>query len=100
MDGIEDTHLYSLLFDAVKSVEGAYNPHRVRARKIGSHYMVNLDVEVDPNLSVREAHDIARAVEASIKSNIKNIYDVMVHIEPRGNQEADEKFGLKESDIK
>jgi len=99
MDGIDDTQLYCQLFEAVNLVEGAYNPHRVRARKIGSHYMVNLDIEVDPDLPVREAHKIAQEVEKSIKSNLKNIYDVMVHIEPMGNFERDEKFGIKESDI-
>jgi cation diffusion facilitator family transporter len=100
MDGIDDTELYSQLFEAVNAVEGAYNPHRVRARKIGSYYMVNLDIEVDPELSISEAHDIARNVEKSLKSNLKRIYDVMVHVEPLGNLEKDEKYGITESEIK
>lgn len=99
MDGIDDTEVYQRLFEAVKSVEGAHNPHRVRARKIGHHYMVNLDIEVDPYLSVQEAHTIAKNVEDSIKSNLRNIYDVMVHVEPLGNQEEDEKYGITESEI-
>jgi cation diffusion facilitator family transporter len=100
MDGIDDTQLYCQLFDAVNMVKGAHNPHRVRARKIGSYYMVNLDIEVEPDLTVREAHEIAKLVENSIKSNLKNIYDVMIHVEPRGNLERDEKFGIRESDVK
>lgn len=100
MDGIDDTKLYSQLFDAVKVVEGAHHPHRVRARKIGHHYMVNLDVEVHPDLSVKQAHDIAKNVEDSIKSNLRNIYDVMVHVEPLGNKEEHEKYGITESEIK
>ena len=99
MDGIDNTEVYERLFEAVHSVEGANNPHRVRARKIGNHYMVNLDIEVVPELTVKEAHEIARRVEESIKSNLKNIYDVMVHVEPLGNQEEDEIFGITESDI-
>jgi len=99
MDGIDDTGLYNQLFESVKQVEGAHNPHRVRARKIGHHYMVNLDIEVDSTLSVKEAHDIARHVEKSIKSNLRNIYDVMVHVEPLGNEEEDEKYGITESEI-
>ncbi|MEN8201727.1 MAG: cation diffusion facilitator family transporter [Bacteroidota bacterium] len=99
MDGIDDTDVYKRLFEAVNSVEGAHNPHRVRVRKIGHHYMVNLDIEVHPYLSVQNAHVIARNVENSIKSNIKNIYDVMVHMEPLGNLEEDEKYGITESEI-
>lgn len=99
MDGIDDPELYKALFEAVRKVKGACNPHRVRARKIGNHYMVNLDIEVNAFLSIKEAHDIAREVEESIKSDLNNVYDVMVHVEPLGNKEEDEKFGLTESDI-
>jgi len=99
MDGIDNTGIYDKLFESVRSVEGAHNPHRVRARKIGHYYMINLDIEVDPELPVKEAHDIAKNVENSIKSNQKRIYDVMVHVEPLGNQEDDEKYGITESEI-
>lgn len=100
MDGMDDTELYCQLFDAVNRVKGAHHPHRVRARKIGNYYMVNLDIEVIPELSVREAHEIAKNVEYSIKSSLRNIYDVMVHVEPLGNRESDEKYGITESELK
>ena len=99
MDGIDNTELYKKLFESVHLVKGAHNPHRVRARKIGHYYMINLDVEVDPELSVKEAHDIAKNVEDSIKSNLRNIYDIMVHVEPLGNLEEDEKYGITETEI-
>jgi len=88
MDGIDNTEVYDKLFQSVHSVEGAHNPHRVRARKIGH-----------PDLPVKEAHDIAKNVENSIKSNLRNIYDVMVHVEPLGNLEEDEKYGITETEI-
>lgn len=99
MDGIDDPGLYKDLFEAVRQVDGACHPHRVRARKIGYHYMINLDIEVNGFLSVREAHEIAQKVENSIKLNLRNVYDVMVHVEPLGNEEKDEKFGITETDI-
>lgn len=99
MDGIDNTEVYDRLFESVHSVEGAHHPHRVRARKIGHYYMINLDIEVDPDLSVKKAHDIAKNVENSIKSNLHNIYDVMVHVEPLGNLEEDEKYGITETEI-
>ena len=99
MDGIDNTEVYTRLFESVHSVEGAHHPHRVRARKIGHYYMVNLDIEVDPDLSVKEAHDIARNVEISIRSNMNKIYDVMVHVEPLGNWE-EEEYGITEQEIR
>ena len=100
MDGIDDPDLYQKIFKAINQVQGAYNPHRTRARKIGAHYMINLDIEVDPELSVKEAHDISKKVENAIKTQIENVYDVMIHVEPMGNLESDEKFGISESDVK
>ena len=99
MDGIDNMEVYSRLFESVREVEGAHNPHRVRARKIGHYYMVNLDIEVDPELSVKDAHNIARNVEISIRSNLKKIYDVMVHVEPLGNTE-EEEYGITEKEIR
>jgi len=99
MDGIDNTDVYSRLFESIRSVEGAHHPHRVRARKIGHYYMVNLDIEVDPDLSVKKAHEIARNVEISIRSNIRNIYDVMVHVEPLGNAE-EEEYGISEKEFR
>jgi len=99
MDGIDNTGVYDKLFESVNAVEGAHNPHRVRARKIGHYYMINLDIEVDPDLPVKKAHEIAKNVEDSIKSKLKNIYDVMVHVEPLGNLEEDEKYGITETEI-
>lgn len=99
MDGINNTAVYDKLFESVHAVEGAHHPHRVRARKIGHYYMINLDIEVDPDLSVKEAHEIAKNVENSIKSRLRNIYDVMIHVEPLGNLEEDEKYGISEREI-
>jgi cation diffusion facilitator family transporter len=99
MDGMKDPILYSELFSAVKKIEGAHNPHRVRVRKIGNLNMISMDVEVDPDIKVTEAHEIARKVETIIKESLPNVYDIVVHIEPFGNKEENEKFGLKENDV-
>lgn len=100
MDGNTDELLYKNLFEAVKSVEGAYNPHKARIRKMANLLDIDIDVEVDADLSVYEAHIIAEKVTESIKNKIENVYDVMVHIEPKGFAGRDhEAFGLSEKDI-
>ncbi|RLD45142.1 MAG: cation transporter, partial [Bacteroidetes bacterium] len=38
-------------------------------------------------------------VEQELKKNIQNIYDVLVHIEPIGNIEPDEAFGVSEDKL-
>jgi cation diffusion facilitator family transporter len=99
MDGMKDPNLYCELFKAVKEVKGALNPHRVRLRKIGSFLMISMDIEVDPDMKIKEAHEIAHKVEQKIKNSLPNVYDIVVHIEPIGNKEEGEKFGLTEKDV-
>ncbi len=99
MDGISNNEVYTQLFEAIKECKEAYNPHRVRIRRVGEMYVISLDLEVDGTISVYEAHQISRKVEDSIYSNIENVYDIRIHIEPKGNVE-EEKYGLDERDCK
>lgn len=99
MDGMKDPILYCEIFGAVKKVKGAHNPHRVRVRKIGNLHMISMDIEVEPLMSVHDAHDIAQKVEKQIKLQLPNVYDIIVHVEPLGNEEKEEKFGLREKDV-
>lgn len=94
MDGVKDVHVYNEIFEAVEKVPGAGNPHRVRSRMIGNLYMITLDIEVDPLMTITQAHEIADCVERSIKASIDNVYDILVHVEPAGKCQTDEKFGV------
>ena len=94
MDGVEDRSVYKAIFEAVEKSPGALNPHRTRVRKMANLYVIDIDIEVDGTISVTAAHDIAMTVENEIKNNVDNVYDIMVHIEPRGNVETKEKFGV------
>lgn len=96
MDGNTDQARYQSVFEAVRSVPGAGNPHRVRMRRIASAWDIDLDIEVDPELSVREAHRIAAAVEVAIKNRVDGVFDIMVHVEPADQVHEEEGFGLRE----
>ena len=98
MDGSSNTKSYKKLFDAIRSVPEAGNPHRTRMRRIAGFWDIDLDIEVDPDLSVKEAHKIACNVEKAIKDNIEGIFDIMVHIEPSGDKQT-ESYGLSEEHL-
>ena len=89
---------YRTVFEAVRSVEGAGNPHRTRMRRIAGLWDIDIDIEVDSELKLRDAHRIANRVEKAIKERIEGVYDIMVHIEPEGDPAnfRDEGFGLSE----
>lgn len=100
MDGYKDSSPYLKIFEAVKDIEGAHNPHRVRVRKLGHMLVIGIDIEVEGSKSLDEAHDISMKVEKAIRTNVENVYDIVVHVEPIGNYEKHEKFGLSEADFK
>jgi cation diffusion facilitator family transporter len=99
MDGIDDDEIYKKIIDAVNLVDGASNPHRIRVRKLAHYYLIALDVEVDGALSLNDAHKIGIVIEEEIKKNIPNIYDILLHVEPKGNIEPNEVFGVSEEDV-
>jgi cation diffusion facilitator family transporter len=98
MDGMHDLEIYQEIFDAVESVKGVKNPHKVRVRQVGYKYFVDIDIEVDPNLTVRMGHDIATQVKQAIIGKNDRIVDVLVHVEPAGNVEQ-EPFGLDQEKL-
>ncbi|GHV72574.1 cation transporter [Spirochaetia bacterium] len=102
MDGGSGTASYKAVFDAVRSVNGAGNPHRTRLRRVAGLWDIDIDIEVDPKLTVREAHKIASEVEKAIKTRIEGgVYDIMVHVEPIGDSKRhpNEGYGLREEEI-
>lgn len=99
LDGVQDESVYEKIFDAIDSVEGVINPHRVRTREFGGLYVIDLDIEVNSDLTIREGHDIAQKVEESIKKKIENVYDIIVHVEPAGEGHSTEKYGVTREDI-
>lgn len=99
MEGHENRETYQRIFDAVAEVEGAVHPHRARIRKIGNMFIVDLDIEVDGSMSVLEAHVIAQSTERKIMECISNVYDVLVHVEPLGNVEGSERYGVSQKKL-
>lgn len=99
MEGISDSTIYEKIFKAVDRVDGACNPHRTRIRKLANMFVIDLDIEVDENLSVADGHKIAVNVERSVKAIVENVYDITVHVEPRGNYEETERYGVSRDDL-
>ena len=43
---------------------------------------VSIDIEVEPTLSVEEAHEITQKVRQAIQVGWPSVRDVIVHVEP------------------
>lgn len=63
-------------------VEGVRGVEKCYARKTGLQYHVDLHLEVDPEITVRESHEIANEVRYAIRRKLVWVADVLVHVEP------------------
>ena len=53
-------------------------------RKFGDKIYVDLEIGVDGNMKLKEAHDIAENVNDHIEKNFHDVKHVMVHLNPKG----------------
>ena len=58
MDGNIEKEIYEKVFNIVEAVPGVRNPHRMRIRKVGHRLMINIDIELDGEMSLKQAHEI------------------------------------------
>jgi cation diffusion facilitator family transporter len=61
-----------------------------RARKSGLGWLVDIHVEVDGDIPVREGHRIAHDVKDALLAAEAGVLDALVHIEPSGRMGNDE----------
>ena len=64
------------------TIPGAMDIEKCYARRTGMKYHVDLHLEVDPELTVRASHEIARTVKNTIRARFDWVEDVLIHVEP------------------
>jgi cation diffusion facilitator family transporter len=64
------------------TIPGAMEIEKCYARRTGLKYHVDLHLEVDPELTVRQSHSIAEQVRIAIRGRLSWVADVLVHVEP------------------
>jgi cation diffusion facilitator family transporter len=69
------------IVNAVDETEGVLQTERVRVRRAGQHYFVDVTISVPRTASLEQAHAASEAVERNIERIVPA--DVVVHVEPR-----------------
>ena len=69
-------------------VQGVEAVEKQYARKTGLRYHIDLHVEVDPEMTVRESHRIAHEVQRAVCERLSWVAGVLVHVEPAGEHDA------------
>lgn len=75
-------HYFESVERASKNIPGVLETEKIRIQLYGPDAHVDIDVEVDPELTVAKAHEISQKVRAEIQKEWPSVRDVTVHIEP------------------
>lgn len=66
----------------IKDVNGVRRVHNLRCRYNGHSLIIDVNIHVDPEISVRTAHAIATDVEDSLHEKLGSQLIIYVHVEP------------------
>jgi cation diffusion facilitator family transporter len=55
---------------------------KLKVRKAGLTYYVDLHVQTDPTMSLRDAHNLSGRVKAAIRAAVPEVSGVLIHMEP------------------
>jgi cation diffusion facilitator family transporter len=92
MDEVPETGIEGRVREAAQTVDGVRSLDRCTVRKMGLTYYVDLDVVVEGDVSVRDGHRIAHRVRDAVCAAIPSVSDVLVHVEPEGEEHDHERI--------
>ena len=89
MDGKPQDECLDEMRKTAECVAGVEHVHELRCRRSGQYLIVDLKLDMDPNMTVRESHAIATEVKKRIFERYSNVGDVMIHVNPHEDDHQD-----------
>ena len=66
----------------IRSVPGVKRVHNLRARQNGRSIIVDVNIHVDPDITIREGHAIAEDAEKCLRKAFDSNMIIYMHVEP------------------
>lgn len=82
MDKAPDPELIGSIEAAAREVAGVLATEKLRVRKFGMRHFVDLHVQADPQLPLRDAHALSGMVKSAIRAAVPSVWDASIHMEP------------------
>lgn len=89
MDGQPPKDILTQISAAAQGVSGVDHIHEIRGRRSGQYLIIDLKLEMDPDMTVKQSHVIATEVKQCIFDRFPNVGDVMIHINPSNEMHDD-----------
>lgn len=84
--GVEEKLIEEISNRALK-IDGVVDVHQLRTRSHGKNILLDMHIEVSPNVSISEGHYISEQVAIQLRQTFPKICDVTVHIDPENDEE-------------
>jgi cation diffusion facilitator family transporter len=82
MDRSPNEELLREVDAAAHSIDGVMATEKLRARKSGTRFLLEMHVQADPALSLHDAHILSGKVKRAILTAVPSVQYVLVHMEP------------------
>ncbi len=77
------------MIGVAEQVTGVEHVHELKGRRSGQYLIIDLKLEMDPQMTVKQSHDIATAVKKAIFAKFPEVGDVMIHVNPHEEEHED-----------
>ncbi|MCF0201315.1 MAG: cation transporter [Bacteroidales bacterium] len=75
------------IVEIIQKVKDVDDVHGIKTRKIGPNIIIDAHVVVDPDMSVKAAHDITVLIEDALRGTYGNGTIISIHVEPSADAE-------------
>ena len=71
------------IIDIILSQPEVSSPHHLRTRHIGNNIAIEIHIRLDGSMSLKDAHDITKKIEISLKEEFGPDTHIGIHFEPK-----------------
>ena len=82
--------VHAAVVHAAAAIPDLRDPHEILVRQVEGKLFISLEVLVDGELSVTEAHELSTRLQEAIRAAVPNVGEALVHVEPRDGDDSPE----------
>ena len=82
MDRAPAAELHARVADAATSIDDVRAIEKLKIRKVGMGYYVDLHVQAEPAMSLHDAHILSGRVKSAIRDAVPEVQGALIHMEP------------------
>ncbi len=91
--GLDEEQQQALL-GVLRATPGVLAVHQMRSRSMAGHYLVDVHLQVAPQISVSEGHFIAEQAYQALRQQFKQVQDITIHIDAEDDEKEKPSVNL------